>query len=417
MRRDDFIRSPAIAAAFETVPRHLFLPDLPLEQAYQNQAIPTRRSATGEVISSSSQPQIMALMLEQLDLQPGHRVLEIGAGTGYNAALMAYLAGESGRVVTVDLDEEIVESARAHLAATGYTNVGLYCGDGWEGLAQEAPYDRIIVTASSMDIAPAWHDQLAPGGRIVLPLHLTSTTTACAAFDIREDHLSSISLAYCGFMRLRGELAPQLEVQEVTLEPLPGLTLVSSAPLPVPPTVLYEWLREGCSHQPTSVQTSFQTMWANLSLWVALHESGAWVGRGTGEAMNSKLVPWLARHEGEPSISLTWGIVEEEGLALVALPPAAPPLQLFGAGTEPFMLWVYSCGPDSRVGQRLARQIMAWDAAGQPGLEHLMIRAYPRAAPLDVAPDAVIVERPAHRFLLEWSSGTPGGTGEPIDNS
>ena len=83
------LQSPAIAAAFAQVPRHLFVPDVSLDEASRDTFIATKRQPDGEVISSSSQPEIMAIMLEQLDLRPGQRVLEIGAGTGYNAALLA----------------------------------------------------------------------------------------------------------------------------------------------------------------------------------------------------------------------------------------------------------------------------------------------------------------------------------------
>ena len=95
-----------IAAALRDVPRHLFLPHLPPQDAYLDDAIVTKRDAEGQPISSSSQPAIMAIMLDQLTLAPGQRVLEIGAGTGYNAALMRHLVGPSGTVVSVDIDAD-----------------------------------------------------------------------------------------------------------------------------------------------------------------------------------------------------------------------------------------------------------------------------------------------------------------------
>ena len=101
------IRDERIAAALRDVPRHLFLPHLPAESAYRDDAIVTKRDADGQPISSSSQPAIMAIMLDQLDLAPGQRVLEIGAGTGYNAALMQHIVGPSGTVVSVDIDADL----------------------------------------------------------------------------------------------------------------------------------------------------------------------------------------------------------------------------------------------------------------------------------------------------------------------
>src|SRR5262245_24795571 len=193
------LQSPAIAAAFAQVPRHLFVPDVSLEEAYRDTFIATKRQPDGEVVSSSSQPEIMAIMLEQLDLRPGHRVLEIGAGTAYNAALLAHLVGVTGSVTTVDIDDDIVAAARAHLAAAGVGGVRVVCADGWAGLAEDAPYDRIIVTVGAHDLSPAWRAQLVPGGRLLLPLSLPAVQ-ACVAFDDRDGVLESVSVRGCVFM-------------------------------------------------------------------------------------------------------------------------------------------------------------------------------------------------------------------------
>jgi protein-L-isoaspartate(D-aspartate) O-methyltransferase len=107
-----WIQTLRIEAAFRAVLRHHFLPGRKLEEVYSDQVVPTKQDQEGQWISSSSQPTIMAIMLEQLGLEPGHKVLEIGAGTGYNAALMAHIVGETGRVITVDIDEDLVEAAR-----------------------------------------------------------------------------------------------------------------------------------------------------------------------------------------------------------------------------------------------------------------------------------------------------------------
>jgi protein-L-isoaspartate O-methyltransferase len=122
----------------------------------------------GAPTSSSSMPTVMAGMLEALDLHPGHRVLEVGTGTGYNTALLCYRVGAEN-VASVELDPALAIAARAAL-----TNVGLrpsvYAGDGAGGLAEAAPFDRIIATASTDHIPPAWITQLAPGGSIVVDL-------------------------------------------------------------------------------------------------------------------------------------------------------------------------------------------------------------------------------------------------------
>ena len=109
------IQTPRVEAAFQAVLRHQFIPDTRLEEVYSNRVILTKKDQSGQWISSSSEPAIMAIMLEQLDLEPGQKVLEIGAGTGYNAALMAHIVGETGQVVTIDIDDDLVEAAQAHL--------------------------------------------------------------------------------------------------------------------------------------------------------------------------------------------------------------------------------------------------------------------------------------------------------------
>ncbi|MFE2587085.1 methyltransferase, FxLD system, partial [Streptomyces sp. NPDC059378] len=105
-------RTPAVEAALRTVPRHLFVPEAPLSQAYANAPVDIKYDTDGTSISCASQPDIVALMLDQLQAQPGERILELGAGTGYNAALIGHLVGPEGHVTTIDVDEDLVEGAR-----------------------------------------------------------------------------------------------------------------------------------------------------------------------------------------------------------------------------------------------------------------------------------------------------------------
>jgi protein-L-isoaspartate(D-aspartate) O-methyltransferase len=194
-----------VEAAFRAVPRHLFVPDVPVEEAYRDQWIVTKRVG-GEAVSSSSSPEIMAVMLEQLALEPGHRVLEIGAGTGYSAALLSHIVGERGTVVTVDIDADTVAAARAHLEAAGFARVDVVCADDGFGHAPGAPYDRIILTAGAWDLAPAWREQLVPAGRLVVPLAVGGVQKTIA-FAPADDHLASVAVRDCLFMPLRGAFA------------------------------------------------------------------------------------------------------------------------------------------------------------------------------------------------------------------
>jgi protein-L-isoaspartate(D-aspartate) O-methyltransferase len=196
------IRDERVAAAFRTVPRHLFVPHAPLDRAYADDVVLMKRNEAGIAISSVSQPSIVALMLEQAGIEPGDHVLEIGSG-GYNAALLRELAGPKGSVTTVDIDPEVTDRARAGLVAAGYDDVRVVRADGEFGVPEDAPYDRIVVTVTAWDIAPAWVDQLRPGGRIVVPLRLRGQTRSIA-FDRVDDHLESRSTTLCGFVCMQG---------------------------------------------------------------------------------------------------------------------------------------------------------------------------------------------------------------------
>jgi protein-L-isoaspartate(D-aspartate) O-methyltransferase len=188
-----------VAEAMTEVPRELFVPPDRRDEAYADTVLVTKWDDTGVAISSASQPAMVAIMLEQLRLERGHSVLEIGAGTGYNAALLARLAE---RVVTMDIDEDIAAQARGRL--DGAANVEVRAGDGWAGAPDHAPYDRIQLTIGTSDISAAWRDQLADGGLLVLPLWLRVGVQLSVAFRRDGDVLRGESVRDCGFQRLRG---------------------------------------------------------------------------------------------------------------------------------------------------------------------------------------------------------------------
>lgn len=225
LEREGALHDAAVRAAMLAVPRHAFLPAEPLERAYANDAIPTK-IADGVAISSASQPAIVALMLEQLALAPGMNVLEIGAGTGYNAALMRALVGPGGQITTVDIDADITDAAWEHLAATGITDVAVVTADGAAGYAPHAPYDRIILTVNAGDIAPAWAAQLKPGGLLVLPLSVGAAQFSIA-FEKRGGTLRSLSMQPCSFMPLRGSMGAD-GTGNRAISPRPGLRLMIS---------------------------------------------------------------------------------------------------------------------------------------------------------------------------------------------
>ncbi|WP_411105552.1 methyltransferase domain-containing protein [Streptomyces sp. cmx-4-9] len=215
---------PAWRAAFAAVPRHVFVPyfwtgrgagherlwaeDPDPEQrarwlrgVYTDAPLATRLR-DGELLSSSSQPSLMARMLTALDVRDGDHVLEIGAGTGYNAALLCHRLGDD-LVTTVDLDEEITESARAHLARLGY-HPAVVTGDGDRGCPSRAPFDRIMVTCTLPLIPPAWLGQCRPGARILAPL-----STGLIALTVRDPAFAEGRFLHTSayFVPLRGATA------------------------------------------------------------------------------------------------------------------------------------------------------------------------------------------------------------------
>lgn len=333
-----------VAGALLAVPRHLFLPGVDPEYAYRDEPVVTHRDEEGRPISSSSQPSIMATMLGQLGVEPGHRVLEIGAGTGYNAALLAHLAGPEGLVVSLDLDAGIVEAAGRHLAAAGYPGVEVVCADGAGGHPARAPYDRVIATVGVWDLAPAWLDQLAPGGRLVAPLDLNGVQ-ASVAMERAGDHWASRTVVACGFMRMRGPSGGPESLVMLRRDPdlwlaLPAerelgdvLAALDAEPAEIP-------LPEPLPNGATGME---------LALWLALHEPrwcvlGGKRGHGYGA---------------------TAGLVDGDGIAVLAHRSQA---QGYGPG-------------GAELAADLAAHVRAWAAAGRPETGDLHVAAYRGPAP------------------------------------
>jgi protein-L-isoaspartate(D-aspartate) O-methyltransferase len=204
IKRAGYARTSAVEGAMRTVPRHEFVPEATLTDAYADIAVITKRAADGAALSCASVPTVVAMMLDQLDVHPGHNILEIGAGTGYNAALLAHLTGPRGRVTTVDIDAEVTAGARHGLDATGNQHVQVITRDGAQGAPENAPYDRIIVTIGAWDLPAAWREQLAPGGRLVVPLRWRGQTRS-VAFVRDGDRLISDRTDLCGFVPMIGQ--------------------------------------------------------------------------------------------------------------------------------------------------------------------------------------------------------------------
>ncbi len=165
--KDGYLKTPAVIEAFKAVDRKDFLPEEIKDQAYINEALPIGYQQT------ISQPLVVAFMLELLELKPGEKVLDIGTGSGWKAALMARLVGETGKVVSIERISELHDFAKQNIAKYGFVSNGiakLVLGDGSRGYKKEAPYDKIVAAAAADTLPEAWKDQLKIGGRIVAPV-------------------------------------------------------------------------------------------------------------------------------------------------------------------------------------------------------------------------------------------------------
>ncbi|GGZ22065.1 hypothetical protein GCM10010327_61330 [Streptomyces nitrosporeus] len=218
--RGGWAPSPRVRAALREVPRHRFVPEVPLETAHhEDLAVVTVRDAAGEGISSISAAWLQADMAERLRLEPGMSMLEVGAG-GYNAELIAHVVGERGRVVTVDIDPHVVHRTRRLCAEAGSGRVTAVLGDGGPGAPAHVPaggFDGVVITYTASDLAPAWRDQLAPGGRLVVPLRLRGHTLSVALVRQHDGTLVAEHWTYCGFVRDQGAAA-----RAVPADPLAG---------------------------------------------------------------------------------------------------------------------------------------------------------------------------------------------------
>jgi len=155
------VRNPAVLKAMRQVERHLFVPGSLRRSAYEDHPLPIGHGQT------ISQPYIVAAMTEMLDPKPEDRALEIGTGSGYQAAVLAQLVKH---VYTIEVVEPLGKQAQARLAELGYRNVTVRIGDGYEGWPEQAPFDKILLTAAPPDVPQKLIDQLKPGGRLVAPV-------------------------------------------------------------------------------------------------------------------------------------------------------------------------------------------------------------------------------------------------------
>lgn len=387
LRADGKIISPAVEAAFRAVARERFLPaDVPLEVAYAvDDAVVTKRDEHGVAVSSVSAAYIQARMLEQAELRDGMTVLEIGSG-GLNAALIAEIVGEKGRVVSVDIDPEVTDRAAKLLDETGYgSRVRVLVADAEHGVPSDDRFDAIIVTVGAWDVAPALLDQLAPEGVLVLPLIMNGVTRTIG-FRRSGDHLESTSIEVAGFVPMQGAGRHPERVFLLTDANGKQVKLRFDSGVPDDMSPLDGVLATDRTDVWSGATIKHRTSFADLYLWFAWQLTGfclLTVDDGTE----------LAAERG------TWfpfGAVRGAGFAYLAIRPA-----LEGAGVE-FGARAY--GHDGELAATaMVEQIRAWDRDGRhtepvfgywpTGSDHSQIPA--DAAVMDKTHGVVTISWPA----------------------
>ena len=190
------IHNRRVLEVMRKVPRHLFMPAGVRQYAYVDSPVPIGEEQT------ISQPYIVALMTQTVDPQPHHRVLEIGTGSGYQAAVLAELVGE---VYTIEIIAVLAERARQTLADLGYDNVEVLHGDGYQGWPEKAPFDIILVTAAPEEIPQPLIDQLAEGGKLVAPVGEVGGIQALTLLTRKEGEIHTTHITDVRFVPMTGE--------------------------------------------------------------------------------------------------------------------------------------------------------------------------------------------------------------------
>ncbi|TDQ00648.1 methyltransferase, FxLD system [Labedaea rhizosphaerae] len=385
LREMGAVRSDRVAEVFRAVPRHWFTPGAPLDKAYApRDAVHMKHDEQGRPISTVSSPQLQGSMLEQADIQPGMSALEIGSG-GVNAAMMSWLTGPEGRVVTVDIDPDVTARARQLLDAAGYQRVQVVLADADNGVPEHASYDRIIVTVGAWDIPPAWVEQLAPGGRLVVPLRMRGLTRSLEL--VREgNHLVSRSSLMCGFVAMQGAGAnggQMLPIRDGKAE----LQFDDGWPGPERPAL------EGAL-DTSRVDAWSAVMVGGMESLDLLQLRLATTFSGFGR---------LAADEDQRPVLVEQGCIFFD--SAVALPDSFAYLvaRRSAGGSE---LGVHAFGPHAQdLAEAMVEQIQVWDQRYRGGPDP-DFAIWPRDTPDDELPDGLVIDKRRCRISISWPPTT-----------
>jgi protein-L-isoaspartate(D-aspartate) O-methyltransferase len=383
IRAAGHLHSERIEQAFRAVPRHRFVPAASVEEAYTNKAI-TIKPGEDRPASCISVPTVVAMMLGQLDPQPGDRVLEIGAGTGYNAALLAELVGETGSVTTIDIHPDVTDHASRALATTGYDRVRVLTGDGALGAPEQAPFDKIIVTVGPWDLPPAWFDELAPGGTLVVPLHWRGQARS-VAFARHDDHLRAVNSQLCGFIPMIGIVPTGEKTGSIT----ENVALYWDSDQPIDPAALHNVLTGPDITIWSGATVSNNEPFDHIWLWLTATEPGTCRFAAERAAIESGIC--RAAFAGR-----TPAIVEGDSLAYLTKPRVAD--QPGPDDERRYELGATGHGPAAaQLAERLVEQIRHFDRdrTAQP-----VITAYPTGTTDKTLPTGVVIDKQHVRIVV-----------------
>lgn len=383
LKREGSIRTERVEHAFTSVPRHVFVPQASVEEAYADRVVRIKEE-DGILLSSCSQPAIIAEMLEQLQVLEGNRVLEIGTGSGYTAALLSALAGPLGSVTTIDIEAALVAEAREHLTTAGYTRVKTLASDGVLGDPENAPFDRVLLTVSAADIAAAWWEQLAADGRLVMPLSLKGMQKS-VAFARRDASLISETMVDCGFIMLRGAGRSSDRILTLSRDP-PVYFAVENAVDLDPSTLAQRLLNERPIQTTIPVSVQRRELFGSVTIWLGFKELACCKLETQGEDLLH--LPSITRPSSDYRFSV--GLYSRDTVALLHVDNE---------------LRVYRFGPDERLSRRLADRVLEWDQLGRPGAASFRIIAMPHGKedPSALAVADVALQRRHTTFCLMWS--------------
>jgi protein-L-isoaspartate(D-aspartate) O-methyltransferase len=359
------------------------VPQASVEEAYADRVVRIKEG-NGQLLSSCSQPAIIAEMLEQLQVDEGHRVLEIGTGSGYTAALLSALAGPRGSVSSIDIEPDLVRDAQEHLSTAGYPAVRALAADGALGDPENAPFDRLLLTVSATDIARAWWEQLAPNGRLVMPLSLKGVQKS-VAFAREDSILVSETMIDCGFILLRGSDESSDRVLLLNREPPVFLGAESTAHIDAS-RITQRLLGERPADTTVPLAVHPRDLLGSVTIWLGFKEPDCCRLETHGD--DALELPTITRRSRDYRFS--FGLCRDDTIALLDLDDK---------------LRVRRFGPDGELAKRLAARLVEWDRLGRPGAANLRIVAIPRGtadpAKLSFADESL--HRRHTTFCLFWS--------------